>query len=205
MKKKTCIIVTIICFFSFGIWYLYNYSSIFNQDKEIKQVNSDINDNNDNDDDDENTSIENITQISKFIIYITGEVNKPDVYEIEEGSRIKDVLDMAGGPTDEADLESINLAEFVKDAQHIVIPNINDTVDKSNETNQNNSGTQGLININTADKEVLKSLPNIGDVTAENIIKYRENNGNFKSTEEIKNVSRIGDKLYEQIKDMITV
>lgn len=70
---------------------------------------------------------------------------------------------------------------------------------------QNEPNNNKLININLANKETLKSLPSIGDILAENIIKYRDENGNFKNIEEIKNVSRIGEKIFQKIKHLITI
>lgn len=137
-------------------------------------------------------------------VYITGEVNTPGVYDVDMDNRIQDVVEMAGGLTNEADIESVNFAAYVKDEQHIIIHKIGESVDKTQNSIQNSNG-ENLININTADKEELKKLSGIGDVIAENIIRYRETNGKFNSIEEIKNVSRIGSKLYEQIKDDITI
>lgn len=100
-------------------------------------------------------------------------------------------------------IEKIDLIE-VKDSSLPTDTTINTEVN-TEETHINTSNTESLININTADKEQLKTLPNIGDVIAQNIIEYRNSNGLFKNIEEIKNVARIGDKIFEQIKDLITI
>ncbi|EGD52586.1 competence protein ComEA helix-hairpin-helix repeat protein [Thermoanaerobacter ethanolicus JW 200] len=135
-------------------------------------------------------------------VYVTGLVKNPGVYTMKEGERIIDAINKAGGPLEEADLTNINLAQKVKDEQMIIVP-------KKGETN-NISPTSTIqknekININTATKEELQTLPGIGPVTAERIIEFRENKGSFKKIEDIMNVPRIGPKMFEQIKDKITV
>ena len=136
-------------------------------------------------------------------VYITGAVISPGVYELPAGSRIEDVLNAAGGGSGEADLEQVNLAKTLRDEDMIKIPRIGEAVDKTEAGVQNDN--EALLNINTADIAKLKMLPGIGDVTAGNIISYREENGGFNSIEEIKMVNRIGDKTFEGIKDFITV
>jgi competence protein ComEA len=154
---------------------------------------------------------ENLNNIK---VYIAGEVINSGVYEVTEGSRIIDVLNLAGGTTELADLISINLAAFVHDAEQITIPvikkyteNTINTIDSSLETSGStqNIVENNLVNINTANKEQLMKLPNIGEVTATKILNYRENNGYFKAIENIKNVSGIGSKTFEGIKDLIIV
>ena len=123
-------------------------------------------------------------------------------------------MEKAGGFTENADKEKINLAEYVEDEQHIEIQSIVKEVDKTLDSGQNISdgnesdnskNSKGLININTASQKELETLPSIGEVTAANIIEYREKNGGFSNISEIKKVSRIGDKIFERIKDLITV
>jgi len=135
-------------------------------------------------------------------VYVTGLVKNPGVYTMKEGERIIDAINKAGGPLEEADLTNINLAQKVKDEQMIRVP-------KKGETN-NISPTSTIqknekININTATKEELQTLPGIGPVTAERIIEFRESKGSFKKIEDIMNVPRIGPKMFEQIKDKIIV
>lgn len=137
-----------------------------------------------------------------FMVHITGEVKSPGVYEVTEGSRVNDVVKMAGGVTENADLDVINLAAYVKDAEKIVIPAVKENAEGEIIPAQSGSA---LVNINTASLEELKTLPGVGDVIARNIISYREKNGGFKNTEEIKNVPRIGEGTYLQLCDLITV
>lgn len=146
----------------------------------------------------------------KIMVHVAGEVNNPGIVEVEEGSRLKDAVESAGGFTDEANQNKVNLAYEVKDEQKIVIPNIkqNDediSVVDNNEDFIENSMTKGtLVNINTATQSELESLTGIGPSMASKIIDYRDKNGKFKSKEDIKNVPGIGSSKYESIKDEIT-
>jgi len=149
-----------------------------------------------------------VEEKEKIIVHVAGAVKSPGVYTLEEGDRVKDALDVAGGVIPEADLESLNLAMKVHDEDKLYVPKtgeITDTSDSS--TGQSIAGISskddGKININTASEAELTQLPGIGPVTAQKIIDYRENNGKFSSVEDIKNVSGIGDKKFEQIKDKI--
>ena len=136
-------------------------------------------------------------------IYITGEVNNPGVYYIEEGMRLNDIVELCGGFKDTADLSEINLAEKLNDSDKIFIPKI--VSDNYEETNlEENNDDSGKVNINTANKTQLKELDGIGDTLADNIIKYRNNN-KFKSIEDILNVDGIGQAKYEKIKEYICI
>ena len=159
----------------------------------------------------------------KIVVEIKGEVKKPNVYELKNGSRIYELIEEAGGPTDEADLSDINRALYLSDGQCIVIKNINDV--ESEEANLNESlntevansipanlpGEKGeknessVININTASKETLMTLNGIGESKAQAIIDYRDEIGGFKSIDDITKVSGIGEKTLEKIKDKISI
>ncbi|MBF7096565.1 helix-hairpin-helix domain-containing protein [Alkalibacter mobilis] len=143
--------------------------------------------------------------VENIYVHVSGEVESPGIVEISEGSRLFEAIEMVGGLTEDGDMDSINLASIVVDQQKIVVGNIND---KSRVLTTNGDSSQGdgsLININTASKSELTKLPGIGDVIAENIIDYRESNNFFNSKEEIKNVKRIGDSIFDELKEMITV
>ena len=136
-------------------------------------------------------------------IYITGEVNNPGVYYIEEGMRLNDIVELCGGFKDTADLSEMNLAEKLNDSDKIFIPKI--VSDNYEEINlEENNDDSGKVNINTANKTQLKELDGIGDTLADNIIKYR-NNSKFKSIEDILNVDGIGQAKYEKIKEYICI
>ena len=140
-----------------------------------------------------------------IVVEIKGEVNNPDVYTLKEGSIIKDLIEIAGGLTSNADISNINRAKEIKNHELIVIRNINDinTEIESIEVEINQESDDGIISINDADLSKLKEIPGIGDVKANAIILYREENGGFKSIEEIKKVDGIGEKTFEKIKNSI--
>ncbi|MDV4149960.1 helix-hairpin-helix domain-containing protein [Clostridium sp. AL.422] len=141
---------------------------------------------------------------SKIIVEIKGEVKNPDVYEVEEGSIIRDLINVAGGLTEEANIDSINRAEKLINNQLIVIPNKDGDISSGIGINTGSAvSSDGIININSASISDLQKINGIGEVKAQSIIDYREKNGGFKSIEDIKNVEGIGDKTFEKIKDKI--
>ena len=139
----------------------------------------------------------------KIAVYITGEVKNPGVYYIDVNWRLDDLIKECGGLTEDADLSEINLAEKLNDSDKIDIPKIvlEESIETDNETTSEN---EGLININKASKEELKTLNGIGDTLADNIIEYREKN-KFDTIEDILNVNGIGESKFENIKEYICV
>lgn len=150
-----------------------------------------------------------LTKGTKMIVVeIKGEVANPDVYEISEGSIIRDLITKAGGLTNEANIDKINRADKLRDNQLIVIPNKNELSNANTNINvskEGNTAEDGIININTASLEELQKINGVGEVKAKSIINYREKNGGFKSIDEMKNIERIGDKTFEKMKDQITI
>ena len=147
--------------------------------------------------------------VTKLVVDISGCVKTPGVYEVEDSTRLHQVIEMAGGLTDEADVNAINQAELVMDGQKILIPE-----KLEGESISSSGGTQGTvanstanskININQADSTMLQEIPGVGPATADKIIQYREANGRFQTIEDIKNVSGIGDKTFEKMKEKICV
>lgn len=140
-------------------------------------------------------------------VYVSGAVKQPDVYELPPGSIIKDAMLAAGGSTDETDLERINLAAPLSDGMQIHFPREGESaiLPPSNSSTGASASTSGPININTATLEQLDTLSGVGPAIAQRIIDYRETNGAFSSIEQITEVSGIGDKMLENIKDNITV
>lgn len=143
-------------------------------------------------------------------VYISGEVLRSGVYDIKDGDRLDDLVKKAGGLTEKADINAINLALRLEDQMKIYIPSIYDFEDETSSTNDNllisdkPSTEIEKININKASKEELMTLPNIGEKRANAIIEYRENSP-FEKIEDIKNVTGIGEKFYQSLKDLITV
>lgn len=136
---------------------------------------------------------------------IAGEVLNPGVYFLNEGSRVNDLIIMAGGATQEANLSNVNLAFILTDGIKITIPNKKDNSKNLLQTALVNNAKSDIININEADVDELILLSGIGESIAQDIVEYRSKNGKFKKKEDIKNVSGIGESKYNKIKDKITV
>ncbi len=155
------------------------------------------------------SSEEKSEETGKIKVYVTGEVNSPGVIELEEGARIEDAIQKAGGIKPEANLKEINLASEIEDGEKIYVPNLVEQVEEttlSSESEANTSSkSEGKVNINKASVSELTSIPGVGASTAQKIITYREENGKFKTIEDIKNVSGIGDSKYNSMKDFISV
>lgn len=156
-------------------------------------------------------------EVPPLIIHITGAVKNPGVYQLKSTDRIVDAVKIAGGETEEANLDLINLAALLKDGQKIIVPYkiYNENGEETNKNIDNNaevmyssssSGSiSGKININTANAIMLQALPGIGPVLSERIIEYRNQNGLFGIIDDIKDVSGIAEKKFEGIKDLICV
>lgn len=168
---------------------------------------------------------EETTEKEKIIVHISGAVQNEGIVELESGSRVADAIEKAGGLKENAYMDEINLAYQLEDGEKIHIPTVEEQKEKENQESkvENESGTgsdgttsrssnssinngsQTKININTATEQELDSLPGIGPSTAAKILEYRKEKGKFKTIEEIKEVSGIGESKYEKIKDKITV
>lgn len=156
---------------------------------------------------DEIDTYENTVETDDNItIHITGEVKYPGVVVLKNGDRIVDAIEAAGGETEEADLNKLNLAYMLNDGEKIYVPNKND-LENNGEVLENelSGGKENIVNINTATAEELTELPGIGGATANKIIEYRKQNGKFQTIEELKNVAGIGNSKFENIKDKIKV
>ena len=159
---------------------------------------------------------EEILEKNLISVHIAGSVAKEGVIQIEENSRLIDVIEKAGGLTEKADLSNVNLAYEIKDGQKIYIPNKEDEENKGiimtempnyiipTEETATENGVL-MININKSTQTELEQLPGIGPSIASSIIKYRKEKGNFKNIEEIKNVEGIGESKYNKIKDYICI
>ena len=140
-------------------------------------------------------------------VHVAGAVKNPGVYILPENARNIDAITAAGGATSEADLERINLSEFIKDGQRVYIPYKNQPIPTSERSSTISlSPTEPtLVNINTADVDALMSLPGIGEVKAAAIIAYREAYGPFTSIEALLNVKGIGQSTLEGLREHITL
>lgn len=145
---------------------------------------------------------EEISSIAGIYVYVCGEVQNPGVYELAPGSRICDALAAAGGTLKSAAEETMNLAATVSDGDKIYVPSEGETPQESI-----GSGTSqgGKVNINTADKEQLMTLPGIGEAKANAIISYRKEHGDFKDIQEIMNISGIKQAAFDNVKEFISV
>ncbi len=174
----------------------------------------------------ETKELESIPE-EKYYVDIKGYVKKPGVYEVSKTSIVNDCLKLAGGLLKNADTTTINLSKPVSAAMVIYVPKKNEVIksttdktttttteipnnaaipDNSNTSSDTSSTTLNIkINLNTASKEELTKLRGIGEAKAQDIIDYRNTNGSFKTIEEIKNISGIGDALFAKIKDNIRV
>lgn len=151
------------------------------------------------------------TVSTNIFVDIGGEVVNPMLAELPEGSRVENAIQLAGGLTENADLTSINRAEFLEDGEKIFIPAKieGDSVSADTQVPVTDTAaaasSNGKVNINTADSAGLQTLNGVGPSTAQKIIDYRTSSGRFKTIEDLKNVSGIGDKTFEKLKDYICV
>lgn len=199
LKTKVFILVgIIIAIITIGL-YIY---------KQSKEENSYIYTENFETNDEDIIQENAIEQEETITIHITGEVEYPGVVVLKNGDRIVDAIEAAGGETENADLDRLNLAYILSDGDKIHVPNKNDENTETEEITTENAVSrkkETSININTATLEELTQLPGIGEATANKIIEYRKQNGKFKTIEEIKNVPGIGDSKFENLKDKIKI
>lgn len=134
-------------------------------------------------------------------VHVCGQVQCPGVVALSAGSRAWEAVEAAGGLTEEAQEEAVNLAALLQDGEKLYIPALGEPVPEAVKA----ASESGLVNLNTADAERLQSLPGIGESRAADILSYRERNGGFKSVEEIMQVPGIKESIYEKIRDKITV
>lgn len=144
------------------------------------------------------------TQETVIFVDIKGAVKNPGVYQMKAGDRVKDALDAAGGLTDEADSQKVNLAQRVEDQMVILVPKVGEEATEipAGATSKEAS-KEGKVNINTATVEELKTLKGVGEKKAEAIIEYRKKNGSFKTKEDLMKVRGIGKKLFESFQERI--
>lgn len=194
-KKSLCILLLIALISGGGVFY----NQFTNKEKTIETPSTDI--------------TENIPVNDEVTIYVSGEVNSPGVITLDSNCHIKDAIIACGDFTPLADKNSVNLAQKVTDGMQIKVSalsqNQNDKTDDNAILNEgtNNKSTQNttMVNINTASKEELDTLPGVGPATADKIIEYRETNGQFNSIEDIKNVRGIGEAKFSKMQSRIQI
>ena len=146
-----------------------------------------------------------------FVVHVCGEVVNPGIYELPAGSRIYEAVKAAGGFTENAEEESVNLASPIEDGVQIRIYSKDEAETLAagaapfDGFEASGEGKEPVVNLNTATKEELMTLSGIGESRAEDIIRYREENGGFQNIEDIMKVSGIKDAAFQKIKDRITV
>jgi competence protein ComEA len=155
---------------------------------------------------------------AKIYVDIAGAVSNPGVVEMDAGSRVFQAIEAAGGQLASADASVINLAAALNDGEHIYVPTKDEVANgtyaqqgaanaggEPGASSQASGDAQGKININTADATALQQLNGVGPSTAQKILDYRNSNGKFQTVEQLKNVSGIGEKTFEKLKDHICV
>lgn len=204
-KEKILVsIIAILCFALIGTIYMNSQKATEISIQETKTEESENIEEKDNNTETEQTTIG---------VHIAGQVKTPGFVWIKEGTRLGEALFYVGGALADANLEAVNLSKKLMDEEKVYIPKIGETIQwiaSTSDASKSDSSISisfgdGKVNINTAEVSELDTLPGIGETYANRIIEYRNNNGAFKNIEDIKNVSGIGEKRYEAIKDLITV
>ncbi|WP_112181416.1 MULTISPECIES: helix-hairpin-helix domain-containing protein [Paraliobacillus] len=200
LKNNWLIASVVIGIIAFGLWELINSSQMTNTtirsnvsqtEPEMELEEEIVN------------PIEHTTEPVKQFVDVKGEVMKPDMYEITGEKRVKEVIEMAGGFTDQANLEQVNLAQKVVDEMVIIVPKIGEEIQTLQTTT--NETTTSKIPLNTATKEEIETLPGIGGVKADAILQYREENGPFTSIQDLEGITGIGTKTIENLAEFIQI
>ena len=151
------------------------------------------------------------TEDQLVTVDVKGAVKKPGVYQLQSNSRVHEALEKAGGLTDEADLKSVNQAQKLSDEAVVYVAKVGEnavdvtTSAPASATSGTGQAKSALVNLNTATEADFQTISGIGQKRAQDIIAYREANGRFKSVDELKNVSGIGAKTLEKLKEYVTV
>ena len=217
LKKKSIIIVISIFTISLGLTSCGKSGVNTNIEKAETHRITDVNAKSENEKSKDENKKDSTNKVDEsIVVYIYGEIKKPDVYTLDKDSRICDLVKIAGGYTKNAAIY-LNLAAKLNDGDQIKVLS---KEEYKNNNGQNNDGSnyglgeiypegdlksEGIININTADVTKLMELPGIGESKAGAIVEYRESNGAYTDINDIKNVSGIGEALFERIKEKIEV
>ena len=203
--KKYAIVIMIAFLAGLSLLYMFN-----NKDKDYEFTASEFIEDQESDVVSQGIELAEVIEMTAVPIYICGEVREPDVYYLAPTTIIKDAILSAGGFTDDADRQAWNLAMEIQKGEKIYVPKVGEQIDKLGDSYDNRVGGNEpsykrceTININKANVQELSSLPGIGPTISQNIIDYREANGDFKNLQDVTNVSRIGQGTLEKIKDYI--
>jgi len=139
-----------------------------------------------------------IVESSSLFVHVTGAVERPGLFELAEGSRVIDAIAAAGGFTEDAHRDQLNLARVLSDGEQFVVPAVGDEVAAA-------TASDGRVNLNTADAAALDTLPRIGPAMAARILAWREANGRFTSIDDLRNVAGIGDATFDGLRDLVTI
>lgn len=223
INKPILITLIIILLLLLGYYIYYQNSNIYKEFETSSNKEELLPYENDQEKNEEQEEISNqeetIEDVEIILVHITGEVKNMGVVELEKGARIIDAVNKAGGFTEYADTEEVNLAYELSDGIQIYIPGKKEDIDNSErkyittnsgdnvvmEEKRMEESNNILVNINEATQTELETLPGIGPSIALKIISYREKEGKFLTIEDIKNVSGIGDNKFEKIKELICV
>ena len=207
-------------YFTDEIYVLNESDNSLSSEESISKTNSKYNGSNDQYMKSKEKSNNKDVGARKITIYVSGEVKNPGVVTLSSDQRLATAVEKLGGLTEYADMNNINLAMKLEDEMHYIIPKKGEKIKTNIVTSQNDTSNNDIvsennfnsnesegnkININTADLDELDKIPGVGEATANKILNYREENGQFKSIEEIKNVNGIGEKKFENMKELICV
>jgi competence protein ComEA len=138
-------------------------------------------------------------------VQVVGQVVHPGLYEVRDGDRVMDAVAAAGGFTPTADQAGINLARRVADGEQLVVPAVGQAPPAGAVAGAGPGVPGAKVDINTADAAALETLPRVGPAMAQRIIAWRTKNGRFRSIQDLRSISGIGDKTFDQLKDLVTV
>lgn len=154
------------------------------------------------------TADQNVIEARTVLVHVAGAVANPGVVELTDGARVLDAVARAGGAVDDADLTAVNLARVVVDGEQIVIPRVGEVPPVTSGASAGGASpgnATGLVNINTADAATLETLSGVGPAIASRIVAWRDENGPFRSVDELLAVSGIGEKTLDGFRDQVTV
>ena len=140
-----------------------------------------------------------------LLVHVAGEVSHAGVVEVPAGARVTDAIEAAGGLSEDAVLDNVNLARPVVDGEHIRIPNATDPLPASTPPGSVSSGTSGTVSLNQGTAADFETLPGIGPALAERIVNWRETHGGFNAIDQLGEVSGIGEKTLTELRELVTL